>query len=404
MPSALPITFPSGGVRPRVRAARFFLQTGTLVAAAIPIFLGTIPGYGLSPEDVLTVRVTAEVEGSGPTARQMAVDRAELTAMEELIRSWVPETNLEPFRGLMRHVRAYVKQTDVLRTTRDGNLFRLEADVTFRELPLRRDLAAALLPRLPQKPALALIARPTVPDNATGEMLPGRAIDPAVRRLAETLEQLGFSVHVPELDGRLTAQSIETAFQGGVEQVGTMARQLDQTFLLACEGSVNSRPVQPQANVLRVEATFNARLFRCEDGKMLESLGITSILQSVEITEGARLALEDAAAKLTTDCVSALILAAAALRTAEPDAALIIIEQPPDADTVESLAAVLRELPETVSAEVLASGPVLGRIRVRTALHMAELADLLQQTEVGPYRLELKKAVGRDIQLQIVPR
>ncbi|HPU97736.1 MAG TPA: hypothetical protein PLO53_07255 [Candidatus Hydrogenedentes bacterium] len=49
--------------------------------------LGTIPGYGLSPEDVLTVRVTAEVEGSGPTARQMAVDRAELTAMEELIRS-----------------------------------------------------------------------------------------------------------------------------------------------------------------------------------------------------------------------------------------------------------------------------------------------------------------------------
>lgn len=392
-----------GHVRPPRRAACFFSGWARLVFASLPFWLNAA-AVALSPDDVLTVRITAEVEGNGAVARKLAQDQAEVMAMEEVIRSWVPDMDPQPYRGLLRHARAYVRQTDVLRTTRDGNRLRLEADVTLRELPLRRDLAAALLPRLPEKPAYALITGPveiagSIPLSSTEHLL-----DPAVRRLVETLGQLGFSGVLAERAGSFSAQVIETAFQKGVESLGELARQARQPFLLACDGSVRVQPVHPDSNVLREEAVFNIRLFRTEDGKMLDSLGMTSVVQSVDPAEGAKLALEDAAAKLTTDCVAALTLSSAAPRRDNPDAVVVLIEQPPDATAVETVAAVLRELPETQAVEILSTGPALARIRIRAALRMVELADLLQQMEAGNYRLDLRKAFGREIQVVLVHR
>jgi len=373
------------------------------VFASLPFWLNAA-AVALSPDDVLTVRITAEVEGNGAVARKLAQDQAEVMAMEEVIRSWVPDMDPQPYRGLLRHARAYVRQTDVLRTTRDGNRLRLEADVTLRELPLRRDLAAALLPRLPEKPAYALITGPveiagSIPLSSTEHLL-----DPAVRRLVETLGQLGFSGVLADRAEPFSARVIETAFQEGVESLGKLARQARQPFLLACDGSVRVQPVHPDSNVLREEAVFNIRLFRTEDGKMLDSLGMTSVVQSVDPAEGAKLALEDAAAKLTTDCVAALTLSSAASRREDPDAVVVLIEQPPDATAVETVAAVLRELPETQAVEILSTGPALARIRIRAALRMVELADLLQQMEAGHYRLDLRKAFGREIQVVLVRR
>jgi len=390
-------------VRPPRRAACFFSGWARLVFASLPFWLNAA-AVALSPDDVLTVRITAEVEGNGAVARKLAQDQAEVMAMEEVIRSWVPDMDPQPYRGLLRHARAYVRQTDVLRTTRDGNRLRLEADVTLRELPLRRDLAAALLPRLPEKPAYALITGPveiagSIPLSSTEHLL-----DPAVRRLVETLGQLGFSGVLAERAGSFSARVIETAFQEGVESLGKLARQARQPFLLACDGSVRVQPVHPDSNVLREEAVFNIRLFRTEDGKMLDSLGMTSVVQSVDPAEGAKLALEDAAAKLTTDCVAALTLSSAASRREDPDAVVVLIEQPPDATAVETVAAVLRELPETQAVEILSTGPALARIRIRAALRMVELADLLQQMEAGHYRLDLRKAFGREIQVVLVRR
>ncbi len=392
-----------GHVRPPRRAACFFSGWAWLVFASLPFWLNAA-AVALSPDDVLTVRITAEVEGNGAVARKLAQDQAEVMAMEEVIRSWVPDMDPQPYRGLLRHARAYVRQTDVLRTTRDGNRLRLEADVTLRELPLRRDLAAALLPRLPEKPAYALITGPveiagSIPLSSTEHLL-----DPAVRRLVETLGQLGFSGVLADRAEPFSARVIETAFQEGVESLGKLARQARQPFLLACDGSVRVQPVHPDSNVLREEAVFNIRLFRTEDGKMLDSLGMTSVVQSVDPAEGAKLALEDAAAKLTTDCVAALTLSSAASRREDPDAVVVLIEQPPDATAVETVAAVLRELPETQAVEILSTGPALARIRIRAALRMVELADLLQQMEAGNYRLDLRKAFGREIQVVLVRR
>ena len=392
------------GVRPMHRAARF-LSGWSRLAFKIGwvLWLGSVAA-ALSPDDVLTIRVTSEVEGSGAVARKLAQDQAEFMALEEVIRSWIPEMDLQPFRGLIRHASAYVKQTNVLQTTRDGGRLRLEADVTLRELPLRRDLAAVLLPRLPEKPAFALIAGPVVNSGENPPTLAGRLLDPAVRRMVDTLGQLGFSGSLPEQQGELSAAVIEQAFRNSVESIGLLARQSRQPFLLACDGRVNLRPVQPDSNVLRVEAALNVRIFRAEDGKMLESFGTTSVVQSVDPTEGAKFALEDAAAKLTTDCAVTLILSASELRKEDPDAVVIMIDHPPDAESVETVAAVLRELPESRKVEVLSPGPVLARIRVYSSLRMADLADLLQQVEIGPYRLDLRKAFGREIQVVLVHR
>ena len=386
------------------QAAHCFFGRHQLIPEMILLLWLSSVAAALSPDDVLTIRVKSEVDGNGAVARILAQDQAEVMALEEVIRSWIPDTDLQAFRGLLRHAKAYVRQTDVLRTIRDGKRLQLEADVTLRELPLRRDLAAALLPRFPEKPCFALIRGPV---EITGENPPpmaGRLLDPAIRRLLDMLGQLGFSGSLPEQQGELPAAAIEQAFRDGVESIGRLARQSRQPFLLASDGSVNIRPVQPDSNVLRVEAGFNVRLFRTEDGKLLESLGMTSAVQSSDPTEGAKLALEDAAEKLTTDCAASLILSAAELWKKDPDAVVIVIDHPPDAESVEAVAAVLRELPEMLKVEVLPPGPVLARIRVYTSLHMAELADLLQQMEAGACRLDLRKAFGREIQALLVRR
>ncbi|HPO29749.1 MAG TPA: hypothetical protein PKX28_00800, partial [Candidatus Hydrogenedentes bacterium] len=58
--------------------------------ASLPFWLNAA-AVALSPDDVLTVRITAEVEGNGAVARKLAQDQAEVMAMEEVIRSWVPD-------------------------------------------------------------------------------------------------------------------------------------------------------------------------------------------------------------------------------------------------------------------------------------------------------------------------
>ena len=168
------------------------------------------------------VRMSAEAEGVGASAKKMAIELAQQQIITEVIQSLTNSTDLAPFRGLLRQASAYIARYDLLRNDISGTMTQVEIDAQVREKPLRQDIAAIMLPRLPRHPNILLLLAEQTESTAAVQAGWG----PAARTLDEGLKKFGFSVAgLESLGGVYSAERLGQVIGGGVEEGSRFARE-----------------------------------------------------------------------------------------------------------------------------------------------------------------------------------
>ena len=353
--------------------------------------------YGLCPaaraeEDVFTVRMTGHADGVGMTARGNAVAVAEEQIITDVLRSLVNMEDLAPFRALLRHASGYIQRYDLLRCDTVNNTTTVEIDAYVLEKPLRQDVAAAMLPRLPKNSSVLLV----VSEQPTPETSPKVGAGAAFLVLREGLEKYGFSVVGPDkLDGVYSAGKLLAVVGGGVEEGSRFARENLQKVVITAQAVSEHEPLPTAPDMTRNRARVSLRVFAGADGKMTEALGAEAVVQSADPREGGDQAISDAAGKLVTDTTVAVVLTL--LGREEKDRVLLTIEQPGGEATVHEITEALRREADVAGVEELMVSPALARVRIDYEGSMARLADTLHAMPLPQGVLEVKKAVGREV-------
>ncbi len=369
-----------GPARRAVRAALFLA-----VAAALPC--------PAAEEDSFTVRMTGSARGTGTAARRLAVEDAQQQALTEAVKTMANTEDLAPFRLMLRQAAAYVPRHDLLRcdTTPDGQTH-VEIDAHLAEKPLRQDIAAVMLPRLPRRPTvLVLLAEtpePGVPP-VTGQ-------GPAAAALREGLEKFNFTVKgVEALQPPRTPDELAAVAAGGLETGARFARENLHDVLLLGEASVAREPTTGGSNVYRHRGTVLLRVFSGTDGKMCDVFTAEGVVQGLDPAAAGSQVLSDAAARLVGDTAVSVTLAMLARQNR--DRVIVTVEPDNAAGLTAAVAELLGTAPGVAGTETLLDAPSLGRIALEYSGAMAALADFVHHPPAGGAALEVRRAVGREI-------
>jgi len=369
-----------GPARGAVRAVLFLAALAALPCPA-------------AEEDSFTVRMTGSARGTGTAARRLAVEDAQQQALTEAVKTMANTEDLAPFRMMLRQASAYVPRHDVLRcdTTPDG-LTHVEIDAHLAEKPLRQDIAAVMLPRLPHRPTILVVVvetpeagRPAVTENG-----------PAAAALREGLEKFNFTVKGAEaLQPPRTPEELAAVAAGGLETGARFARENLHDVLLLGEASVTREPTTDGSNVFRHRGTVLLRVFSGTDGKMCDVFTSEGVVQGLDAAAAGSQVLSDAAARLVGDTAVSVTLAMLARQNR--DRVIVTVEPDGAAGFTAAVAEALRAAPGVSGAETLLDAPSLGRIALEYGGPMAALADYVHRTPAGGAALEVRRAVGREI-------
>ena len=184
-------------------------------------------------EQVFTVRMSGHADGVGIAARNNAVAVAEEQIVTDVLRSMINMEDLAPFRAMLRHASGYIQRYDLLRCDVANNSTTVEIDAFVLEKPLRQDVAAAMLPRLPKNSSVLLL----VSEQPTPETPPKVGPGAAFLVLREGLEKYGFSVVGPDkLNDVYSAEKLLTITGGTVDEGSRFARENLQNVVITGAG------------------------------------------------------------------------------------------------------------------------------------------------------------------------
>lgn len=369
-----------GCARGAVRAALFLA-----VAAALPC--------PAAEEDSFSVRMTGSARGTGAAARRLAVEDAQQQALTEAVKTMANTEDLAPFRMMLRQAAAYVPRHDLLRcdTTPDGQTH-VEIDAHLAEKPLRQDIAAVMLPRLPRRPTV-LVLLAERPEPGASPVTEG---GPAAEALREGLEKFSFTVRgVDALQPRRTPEDLAAIVDGGLETGARFARENLHDVLLLGEASVTREPTTGGSNVYRHRGTVLLRVFSGTDGKMCDVFTAEGVVQGLDPAAAGSQVLSDAAARLVGDTAVSVTLAMLARQNR--DRVIVTVEPDAVAGLTAAVAGLLGTAPGVTGVETLLDAPSLGRIALEYGGTMAALADFVHHPPAGGAALEVRRAVGREI-------
>jgi len=365
-----------------------------LLGVAAPLLL--IGSVACGDDAVFTVRMTGQADGVGMTARNNAIAAAEEQIITDVLRSLINMEDLAPFRALLRHASGYIQHYDMLRCDTANNSTTVEIDAYVLEKPLRQDVAAAMLPRIPKNsPVLLVVSEQPAPET------PARVVaGSAFLVLREGLEKYGFSVVGPDkLGDAYTTEKLLAVTGGNVEDGSRFARENTQRVVITALATSEHEPLPTAPDMAKNKARVAVRVFSSADGKLAEALGAEAVVQSADPRDGGDQAISDAAGKLVTDTTVAVVLTL--LAHEEKERVLLTIEQPSNEAAVHEAAEALRKADGVTGVEELLISPALARIRIDYDGSMARLADAVHAVQLSVGTMEVKQAVGREITVVI---
>lgn len=350
--------------------------------------------------DIITVRTEGRAAGVGLAARNAAIDEARREAVISVLHSLAPGIDHLPLDPIVRKAHGYVRNFEILRHDQMDGVTRVEIDAHVLEKPLRQDLAATMLPRLPTMPRVLIVIDERIEAGNEPEALFRGNIVASV--LKEALGRQRIDVcdithpglpATPEQLAALPAATLETCSR--------MAQAIAMDVLIVGEAACAPESAPTGADVVRNRAVITLRVFRGIDGKMTDDLSAVASVYSLNPREGGEQALEDAAAKLAADTTVAVVIAALGAR--EDDRLLLTIIHPGSQERFDALLATLRDIPETQEAVVLFYSEDVARIRLRYDGAMSELIRAITARSYDGAELHVKKAVLREIHLEFPP-
>ncbi len=349
--------------------------------------------WAVGEEELLTVRAEGVAEGTGASAREMALESARKDAVEQVLRSLVATEDITPLRAILRHASRYVRSHELLRTGRDGGQTVVEADVRVLVKPLQYDVAVTMLPRLPSPPKVLVVVGErvgsdkivAVPDFGIGET----ALRKGMKN--QRLDLSGTDV----LGDRFNQAQLIEAVTGGIEtgRRFTVANRADVVMLGAA--TTTAEPETDGTNVHICRAEVHLCVFRGFDGKMTDDLVSVATVRSANVDEGSELAVEDACEKLVGDAVVAAVLTA--LGTQQSDAVLLTVERPGSRTRFGALVVRIETEFYVGDVEELHYSEDIARVRVPYDGPMAHFVDVLSAYAYDGVKFEVQRAVGREM-------
>lgn len=273
--------------------------------AIVFLLLGAFAAHG-KDEEVLTVRAEARAEGLGFTARTRAVDMAQAAAVEQLVTTLAPNVELHLLEPILKGAASYIDSYDLLRHDTIGDNTKVEIDAHVAARPLRRDLAAIVLPRLPEPPAVVLLmGERMVGDKITA--VPDSGI--AEVALREGLRKLGLKVTSSSELAKVYSQTdfIDTV-NGGIATGARFAQenQCEAAIVGTAECTLEKNAFG--TNVSRVRATLTLRIVRSVDGKMMDEVVEHAAIAGQDLVAASEEAIRDACTKVQGDATVATVM------------------------------------------------------------------------------------------------
>ncbi|OQB36710.1 MAG: hypothetical protein BWY09_01833 [Candidatus Hydrogenedentes bacterium ADurb.Bin179] len=345
---------------------------------------------------LLTVRMKGSADGVGLTSRKVAIEQAQQRIMEEVLQSMTHATDMTLFNPILRQTSRYIPRYDLLRTDIAGETTEVEIDAYVLEKPLRRDIAAIMLPRLPRKPSVQLLIADYVgPGAASG----GPTFDIAETVLRKALEEFEFTVRGIQdiLDHYEVAQLLEI-IQGEMDATASFARANGEDVVIVGAVTTVHEALATDSNMLTNRARITLRILSGTDGKASDTLAAEAAVQSVDPVEGGTQAAQDACGKLTTDCIVGVVIAMLGLE--DESRVIFRVEGPNSPETMTELEGMLRAIPGVSEIESLFYSPTLARLAVDYGGTMAYLSDLLAGRPVNGRKIEIGRCVQREITIR----
>ncbi len=346
---------------------------------------------------VFTVRMTGRAEGIGLTARKLAVEDAQHQALVDVLQAMTNTTDMAPFKGLLRQASRYVQRHDVLRTDVTGPYTEVEIDVHFYERPLRPDVAAVMLPRLPRTPTvLLLIAEYIGPDAETL----GPTFHIADTLFKERMKEFDFSIKgIQQLLDHYELSKLLSIINGDITEAAAFARAHQADVILIGSASTTHEPLSADTNMMRHRASVVLRAFAGPDGKMTDIMTAQAVVQGVDVMDGGEQAVRDACGKLIGDSIVAVTLT---MLTLEDESRVIIeVARPKTFEHVQALSEIIQHIPGVYGVETLFFSESLARLAVEYSGAMAFFSDVISGQRIAGRAVEVTRCVKREMSLAL---
>ena len=361
------------------------------------IFLVLMWNSILCAEPVFTVRMKGGAEGVGLATRKAAIENAQHLVMIDVLQSMTNSEDSSIFSSILAKASSYIQRYELLRSDVVGQTTEVEIDAYVLEKPLRHDIAAIMLPRLPRKPSVRLLMGEYIGLNSEAG---GPTFSIAEEVLKSSLEEFGFGVAgIHDLLDHFELPQLLTIIQGDVPTTAAFARAIDQDVLVVGTVTVAHEYFSPGSNMLRHRARAVVRILSGRDGKVYDTLTAEAAVQSVSPEEGGAQAVQDAAGKLAGECIVAVVLAALGM---EGDSRVIVqIEFPGSEVVYNEITQRVRAIVGVTHVEQLLFSETMARIAVEYDGTMAHFSDMLTGGVSDGRKVEVTRCVRREITVMV---
>ena len=360
-----------------------------LLFAAFPAAAQLMPGE----EEVLTERMQGYADGVGLAARNAALENAKQEIIRKVLNAIVASGDLTHLRNVLRSASQYIRGHEMLRHDIVGDGTRVEIDAYVDTRPLYRDVAASMLPYLPEPPRILLVIGEQIGDDRIVAVPDFGHAETALR---QPLEKLGLNVSgVDSITEEFSHPELVEIVTGDVERGAAFARGSAADVVLVGTAVTETLPPAAGANVARSRATVTVRIYRGVDGDLADAFTAVAAVSSLEAADGALQATQDACAKLVSDITVAAVLTV--LGTRADERVVLTLERPGSLERVDAVIGELRVLVGSKRVEVMLRSETLARLRVDYAGPMLPFVEELTAPLYEGAELIVRHAVGREV-------
>ncbi|MBI2431535.1 MAG: hypothetical protein HYV26_01545, partial [Candidatus Hydrogenedentes bacterium] len=332
-------------------------------------------------------------EGVGLAARNAAIENAKQEIIRKLLNAVVASGDLSHLQNVLRNASQYVRGYDKIRHDIAGDTTRVEIDAYIDARPLYQDVAATMLPYLPEPPRVLLVIGEQIGND---KIIAVPDFGYAETALRQGLEKLRLTVAGVDTLGREYKQEalIQTV-TGDLETGATFAKGNSADVVILGTATTEQEAPVPGTNVVKNKASVTVRVYRALDGDLVDAFTKTAAVSSAAVTEGAIQATNDACEKLVGEVAIAAVLTV--LGTAAEDTVLLLLEHPETPERVEQVTAALAQDLGPDHVAVLFQSTDTARLRIRYDGPMLPFVDKLSTADYGGKTLNVRRAVGREV-------
>lgn len=348
-------------------------------------------------ETEFRLRVRGFAEGVGFAAHREALIDAQQEAMREILRARVASGDLRPFRSMLRKAEHYVTRVEELNNDTAGNETRVEVDAYIDMDALEQDLAALVLPRLPEPPTISCLVG--VDDGGVVEIGEPGTVETA---LIEGLKNLGLapSAH-SKLHHIFEASDFHEAVLGDVAAASDYARETLADVVLVGLVTIERPEAPTEGAPSRTRGTLNLKVLRGHDGDLIDVFARSAAITGLDAESCREEVLSDVAAKVLGDVTVATVLSVLGMQ--QQDQVLITLHNPGSRSRLAAFLDVFQQEPLIDTIEESFFSERLARIRLGYHGDMGYLVDQIRDRSYEGWPLEIQEVVGRDMKLVLAP-